>query len=90
MSDLLNDIYKEALSFDARVARSYFYIADLVTGAEIYDELILIRNQVTEILNSPGFNLIKWFSNHPGFLNSLQKEKLIHSDSDSAKALGIH
>ena len=45
---------------------------------------------MTEILTSAGFNLTKWFSNHPEFLSSLQREKLIHSDSDSAKALGIH
>ena len=42
---------------------------DLLTGIESYDELVLILNQVTEILSSAGFNLTKWFSNHPEFLN---------------------
>ena len=81
----LSDIYKETLPIGAKVIRSYFYVDDLLTGAKSYDELILIRNQT-----SAGFNRTKWFSNHPGFLSSLQKEELIHNDSDSSKALGIH
>ena len=37
------------------------------TGTESYNELIVIRNQVTEILTVAGCNLTKWFSNHSEF-----------------------
>ena len=45
---------------------------------------------MTEILTSAGFNLTKWFSNHPEFQSSLLRGQLIHSYSDSAKVLVIH
>ncbi|KAI8116339.1 hypothetical protein CVS40_11578 [Lucilia cuprina] len=86
----LSDLYKETLPIGANVIRSDFYIDDLLTGADSFDKLITIRDQVTQILSSAGFNLTKWFSNHPDFNISDRTEKLLQNDSDSAKALGIH
>ena len=77
----LKCIYKETLPIGSKVVRR-------LTETESCDELILIRNQVSEIITLSGFHLTKWFSNHPEFLKSLQKEKLIYSDS--VKVLGIH
>ncbi|XP_037823707.1 uncharacterized protein LOC119612057 [Lucilia sericata] len=86
----LSDLYKETLPIGANVIRSDFYVDDLLTGADSFDKLITIRDQVTQILSSAGFNLTKWFSNHPDFNISDRTEKLLQNDSDSAKALGIH
>ena len=49
-----------------------------MTGGESYEDLITIRNQVTTILNSAGFNLTKWSSNHPKFISTLRRERGLH------------
>lgn len=86
----MSDLYKETLPIGAKVVRSDFNVDNLLTGADSFEELKTIRDQVIQILSSAGFNLTKWFSNHPDFNGSDNIEKLLHNDSDSAKALGIH
>jgi len=39
-----------------------FYVDDMLTGADDIDNLNVICNQVSEFLNSGGFQLSKWFS----------------------------
>ncbi|XP_073821565.1 uncharacterized protein [Musca autumnalis] len=86
----LSDLSKETLPIGAEVVRNDFYVDDLLTGAADLSSLLTIRDQVTTILSSAGFKLTKWFSNHPDFNETSCSEKLLHSDSETARALGIH
>ncbi|XP_073821413.1 uncharacterized protein [Musca autumnalis] len=86
----LSDLSKETLPIGAEVVRNDFYVDDLLTGAADLSSLITICDQVTTILSSAGFKLTKWFSNHPDFNETSCSEKLLHSDSETARALGIH
>ena len=85
----LSDLYKDTLPVGAKVIRSDFYVDDLLTDADNFEDLSKIRDQAKEILSSAGFNLIKWCSNHPNFETDTGN-KLLTTDSDSVKALGIH
>ena len=85
----LSDLYKDTLPVGAKVIRSDFYVDDLLTGADNFEDLSKIRDQAKEILSSAGFNLTKWCSNHPNFETDTGN-KLLTTDSDSVKALGIH
>ena len=68
-----------------------FYVDDLLTGSENFESLDLIRSEVIKILNSAGFTLTKWFSNHPKFIDSDCTERsLSFNDKNSTKTLGIH
>ncbi|XP_049302016.1 uncharacterized protein LOC125775435 isoform X1 [Bactrocera dorsalis] len=68
-----------------------FYVDDLLTGSENFESLDLLRSEVIKILNSAGFTLTKWFSNHPKFFDSDCTEKsLSFNDKSSTKTLGIH
>lgn len=72
-------MYKVTLAIGLKVVRNDFYVDDSLTGGESYENLITIRNQITEILSSAGFNLIKLCSNHPKFINTIQSEKQLQS-----------
>lgn len=43
---------------------SHFYVDDFLSGAESYEDLTLLRNQVIDMLNSGGFPLAKWTTSH--------------------------
>ena len=66
----LSDIYKVILPIGSKVVPSDLYVGDVHTGAESYDELIIISNHVTEILTSAGFNLTNCHSKPTEILNS--------------------
>ena len=62
-----------------------FYFDDL-TGFESFESLDLLRSEVVKILNSAGFTLTKWFSNHPKFFDSDCTEKsLSFNNKNSTK-----
>ncbi|XP_037930540.1 uncharacterized protein LOC119665370, partial [Teleopsis dalmanni] len=84
----LSDLYKNSHSVGARVIRHDFYVDDLLTGADSLKELETIRTQCTEILDSAGLKLAKWFSNHKTYDSS--DFFLNVNNTDSTKALGIH
>ena len=73
----------------SKVIRSNFYVDDLLTGADNFEDLSKIRDQAKEILSSARFTLTKWCSNHPNFETDTGN-KVLTTDSDSVKALGIH
>ncbi|XP_061393091.1 uncharacterized protein LOC133328547, partial [Musca vetustissima] len=86
----LSDLSKETWPIGAKVISNDFYVDDLLTGSADLNSLLTIRDEVTTILSSAGLNLTKWFSNHPDFNETTCSEKLLHSDSETARALGIH
>jgi len=55
-----------------------FYVDDMLTGADDIDTLNVMCNQVSEILNSGGFQLSKWFSNHPQLEKGNNTEKSLN------------
>ena len=72
--------------FSAIRCLSDFYVDDLVTGADNFEDLSKIREKAKEILSSGGFNLRTLCSNHPNFETDTGN-KLLTTDSDSVKAL---
>ncbi|XP_041451809.1 uncharacterized protein LOC121405256 [Drosophila obscura] len=74
----------------SEVICSDFYVDDMLTGADDVDTLKSICDQVSEILGSGGFQLSKWFSNHPELMDGNNEEKsLSFNDADSTKTLGM-
>ena len=69
----------------AKVIRNDFYVDDLLTGADNFEDLSKIRDQAKEILSSAEFDL----TNHTNFETDTGY-KLLTTDSDSVKMLGIH
>jgi hypothetical protein len=69
------------------------YVDDLLTGSDTLERAILMKNQITSLLNSGGFNLRKWASNHPSVLGSTTcdslKEHWQLDSSETHKTLGI-
>ncbi|XP_065361988.1 uncharacterized protein LOC135955564 [Calliphora vicina] len=66
-----------------------FYVDDLLSGADNFEELEKLRFEVTEILKSCGFDLAKWFSNHPSYTDGLSEMNLDFDDWDVRRALGL-
>lgn len=66
------------------------YVDDILSGANSQRDLLNLRNQLVEMLNSGGFSLHKWHYN--GFFScqdeQVSMEELILKDSDN-KILGI-
>ncbi|XP_046806904.1 uncharacterized protein LOC124419914 [Lucilia cuprina] len=69
--------YGTKLPIGSKVVRRDFYVDDLLTGADSIEELEVIRNQVTEILQSVGLNRTKWVSNYETNPNSSMIQKNI-------------
>ncbi|XP_037929892.1 uncharacterized protein LOC119664680 [Teleopsis dalmanni] len=86
----LSDLNQSTLPIGSNVIRTDFYVDDLLTGADSFNELETIRRQVTQILETAGFQLAKWFSNHPTYQDDKQLKKSLNiTDIDTTKALGI-
>lgn len=86
----LSEQYQETLPVASAIIRKDFYVDDLLTGADTVEELHIIRSQVSQILQSAGFNLTKWFSNYSDNSEYLQNEKTLQINNDSTKALGTY
>lgn len=54
------------------IVRRNFYVDDLLTGSNSWNEALVIREEVAALLASAGFDLRKWLSNEPGLLQGLQ------------------
>ncbi|KAL7724628.1 hypothetical protein ACLKA6_013862 [Drosophila palustris] len=82
--------HKDTHVLGSEVICNDFYVDDMLTGADNLDTLKAICAQVSEILNSGGFQLAKWFSNHPNLIEEGGNEKLLSfNDTDSTKTLGM-
>ncbi|XP_037930699.1 uncharacterized protein LOC119665544 [Teleopsis dalmanni] len=87
----LSDIYQLTYPREANSIRNDFYVDDLLTGSDNFENLETIRKEVSYILNEAGFQLAKWFSNHSAYESTELLEKPLKiNDSDITKALGIH
>jgi hypothetical protein len=54
----------------SNIINNDFYVDDLLTGAETIDSVVQIRNKLTAVLATVGFNLRKWTSNSDKILTS--------------------
>lgn len=73
---------------------SQCYVDDIISGAENVDNLVELRNQLTNLLNSAGFTLHKWCSNSKIFSDIFCENEIfanynIKSDNTSNKVLGL-
>ncbi|XP_054745963.1 uncharacterized protein LOC129250358 [Anastrepha obliqua] len=88
---MLSDANTHMYPLGSKAITRDFYVDDLLTGSDNFESLDLIRSEVVKILNSAGFNLSKWFSNHPSFFDCESSEKALNfNHTDSTKTLGIH
>ncbi|XP_046671229.1 uncharacterized protein LOC124361230 [Homalodisca vitripennis] len=53
------------------IALSDFYVDDLMTGAKTLEDAKVIQTQMSQMLNSGGFNLRKWNSNSKELLETI-------------------
>ncbi|XP_055859254.1 uncharacterized protein LOC129921447 [Episyrphus balteatus] len=87
---MLGDANESSFPTGSDVIRRDFYVDDLLTGADNLETLKIMKFEIQEILTKGGFQLAKWFSNHPEYLNTESSEKSINfNDSDYTKTLGI-
>ncbi|GJQ79567.1 hypothetical protein Trydic_g16413 [Trypoxylus dichotomus] len=74
----LRQIAKEirnSYPFISKIIANDFYVDDLLTGTDSLKELVEVQRQVTEILASYGFELIKWFCNDTNIVNEFVVNK---------------
>lgn len=57
----------------SRAALSDFYVDDFLSGAESFEALVTLRNQVTSMLQSGGFPIAKWTTSHPRLAQELRQ-----------------
>ncbi|XP_015437418.1 PREDICTED: uncharacterized protein LOC107192626 [Dufourea novaeangliae] len=75
----------------ANVLKRDLYVDDLLTGANMFDQALRLRNEIIDILKRGGLNIRKWASNESQLLTGLPKEQIhpkFFGDS-SIKTLGI-
>jgi len=58
----------------AQVLRNDFYVDDLLSCTSTLEEAINLQQELTSMLNTAGFTLRKWTSNHPSFLDNIPTE----------------
>jgi hypothetical protein len=76
----------------AEVIERDFYVDDLITGADTVDAAVKMRDQITTLLASSGFELRKFTSNHPDILPLTDQENVnqtIALDMQNSKTLGV-
>lgn len=78
----------------ARITTNDFYVDDLLTGADSLDELSCIQRETADILKKGGFELRKWSSNSPEFLNAIKSDNkadghFIIGMAEECKTLGL-
>lgn len=71
-----------------------FYVDDLLTGGNSPEEVLKLKNNLTNILNEYGFELRKFSSNHPQVLqnnsnNDQTPNYYVINDNETTKTLGI-
>ncbi|XP_037816904.1 uncharacterized protein LOC119607172 [Lucilia sericata] len=58
----------------SKVLISDTYVDDIISGADSYDEAILLQQQLSKMLKKGGFTLRKWISNDRQFISSIPIE----------------
>lgn len=77
------------------ILRHYMYVDDVLGGAHTLSSALKARDELIKVLQSAGFSLRKWTSNHEYLLKDLPPEHLVDteflklSDSSTTKTLGL-
>ncbi|XP_043470230.1 uncharacterized protein LOC122503667 [Leptopilina heterotoma] len=85
-----SESYPEA----ARVLKNDFYVDDMLSGSQTFEDAMKLRDELIQLLSKDGFNLRKWASNDPNLIKDLSSESsdslqtLDHSEI--VKTLGLH
>ncbi|XP_033218124.1 uncharacterized protein LOC117173593 [Belonocnema kinseyi] len=70
-----------------------FYVDDLLTGANMYQEALSLRNDLIELLQKGRFNLRKWASNEPRLTNDFKNDSrnthMSLDPTENIKTLGL-
>jgi len=65
------------------------FFDDLITGTNSVQELIMIKEEVSAILNEAGFHLYKWASNHSAIVENVLNSMLNFDKDSSTSTLGL-
>ncbi|CAH2090035.1 unnamed protein product [Euphydryas editha] len=86
---------KDKFPVAAHITKNDYYVDDLMTGCETETEALQIYEEMTELMNTGGFELQKWSSSNQRFVNYIEQNKVstvksltIESDG-MMKVLGI-
>ncbi|XP_070074043.1 uncharacterized protein [Drosophila takahashii] len=85
LGEIAQDSYPKA----AKVIQNDFYVDDLLTGARSVQDLLSLRDEVSQVLQEAGFELAMWFSNCPELSASESAVMPLTADSDVTKTLGV-
>ncbi|XP_033231617.1 uncharacterized protein LOC117182625 [Belonocnema kinseyi] len=85
---------RESFPIAFAVLKRDFYVDDLLTGTQTFEEAINLRNDLISLLKRGGFNLRKWGTNDPELTQHFSTENaktfMSLNSTESIKALGIH
>ncbi|XP_046397751.1 uncharacterized protein LOC124164469 [Ischnura elegans] len=89
--------YEEAREFPlaSAIALKDFYVDDLITGADTFEEALEINQQMISMFKRGGFQIRKWCTNNVTLLSRIpeslrEKNYHVHSDGDfTVKSLGL-
>jgi hypothetical protein len=70
LADDNQDKYPKA----AQVLSNDFYVDDLLSGTSTVKEAIKLQQEISSLLQTAGFTLRKWASNHSKFLDTIPEE----------------
>ncbi|CAH2103260.1 unnamed protein product [Euphydryas editha] len=95
MKQTLAVLEKDKFPVAAHITKNDYYVDDLMTGCETETEALQIYEEMTELMNTGGFELQKWSSSNQRFVNYIEQNKVstvksltIESDG-MMKVLGI-
>jgi len=58
----------------AHMLKNNFYFDDLLSGTSTIEDAIKVQQEISSLLQTAGFTLRKWASNHPTFLDNIPRE----------------
>ncbi|XP_061402363.1 uncharacterized protein LOC133338195 [Musca vetustissima] len=78
----------------AKIVRRDFYVDDLITGGNTIEEVLDIRQQVSDLLKRGNFEIRKWCSNYLDVLTGVpladcEQFLKFHDGTDITKTLGL-
>ncbi|KAL7724946.1 hypothetical protein ACLKA6_002310 [Drosophila palustris] len=87
--DLSGGSTHENQGIGAQAIKSSFYVDDFLCGHNTAEGLRQLKEEVTEILGKGKFQLAKWHSNHPDFVDDNTIKDLNLMDDSVTSALGL-
>lgn len=69
------DDEKEHFPIAAAAAKKDFYVDDFYAGADTQEKAVELRTQITDMLNTGGFQTRKWISNDETILQGIPEEE---------------